>query len=116
MTTLLLDIDTWDLCIDTNGDIACAAAPYAVAQDAASAVRTFRGECYYDQNQGVPWLSDVLGHRPPLSLVKADIVAEALRVPGCATATAYLSAVSARKLTGQIQVTDSDGVTTNVGF
>ena len=40
-STLLLDPDTWDLTVDNNGNIAVAAPPYAVAQDVASAIRTF---------------------------------------------------------------------------
>ena len=53
--TLLLDLTNWDLVLDVNGNIAIARPPYALAQDAASAVKTFQGECYYDTTLGIPY-------------------------------------------------------------
>ena len=43
MNTLLLDTLRWDLCLDVHGNIAVASDPYSVAQDVASAIRTFSG-------------------------------------------------------------------------
>ena len=40
-STLLLDQTEWDLVLDASGNIALASPPYALAQDVASAVRTF---------------------------------------------------------------------------
>ena len=84
MKTLLLDQTTWDLVVDASGDIAVASDPYSIAQDAASAIRTFQGECYYDTTLGVPYWSQILGRSPPLSLLKAKLVAAALTVPDVA--------------------------------
>ena len=40
-------------------NIAVADEPYALAQDAASAIRTFIGECYYDTTKGLPYFEKV---------------------------------------------------------
>ncbi|AJJ19826.1 hypothetical protein [Yersinia intermedia] len=56
--TLLLDRTAWDLVLDANGDIAMASLPYSIAQDVASAIKTFIGECWYDTSQGVPYVTN----------------------------------------------------------
>ncbi len=50
-----LDTVAWDLTVDTTGNIAVASNPYSMAQDAASAIRTFQGEVYYDTTLGIPF-------------------------------------------------------------
>jgi hypothetical protein len=104
MRTLLLDTEAWDLVLDASGNIAVADEPYALAQDAASAIRTFRGECYWDTTIGLPYLTQVLGKSPSPSLVKALIVAEARTVPGVEFAVCYLTGLTGRVLSGQVQV------------
>lgn len=116
MNTLLLDRTLWDLCLDTSGNIALAAAPYALAQDVASSARTNLGEVWYDGTIGVPYTSQILGHAPPLQWLKAQFVKAALRVPGVVRARCFLVAVARRGVTGQIQTTDHAGVTQYVGF
>ncbi len=113
--TMLLDRSTWDLVIDANGNIATATAPYSLAQDAASACRTFLGECWYNTGVGVP-LWNVLGQLPPLSLMKQYFVNAAMTVPGVVAAQVFLSISSGRVLGGQIQVTDANGVITAAAF
>ena len=107
--TMFLNPSTWDWDIDASGNIAKADEPYALAQDAASAIRTFQGECWYDSTVGVPYWSLILGKQPPLSLVKAQFVAAALTVPNVATAVCYLNAIVNRNLVGQVQITDVSG-------
>lgn len=109
-STLLLDQATWDLCKDASGNIARAAEPYAIAQDVATAVRTFRGECWYDTSIGVPYWQDVLGKQPPAQLVKQDLITEAMRVPLVLAAQAFITGFTDRKLSGQIQVATASGV------
>lgn len=109
MKTLLLDQTTWDLVVDASGDIAVASDPYSIAQDAASAIRTFQGECYYDTTLGVPYWSQILGRSPPLSLLKAKLVAAALTVPDVATARCVISSFEGRVASGQVQITTSSG-------
>ena len=106
----------WDLMLDVNGNIAIAAPPYALAQDAASECRLFAGEAYYETTRGVPYWGQILGLAPPLSLVRAYLVRAALLVPGVVKAQAYFTAFSGRRLAGQVQVTDKAGNTVAAGF
>lgn len=114
--TLYLDPGTWDLTLDSSGNIALASNPYSLAQDAASACRTFLGECWYDTTIGIPYWQEILGHFPSLSLVKSDLVSAALTVPGVVSAQVFISGVDNRQLQGQVQVTDSSGNTTAASF
>lgn len=117
MKTWLLDVVTWDLCLDAAGNWAIAEAPYSLAQDVASAARTFLGEPWYDSTLGVDYFGQVLGKTPPLSLLKELLVQAALgAVPK--TADVYVkSAVCViqsfdpltRTVVGQIQFIDSNG-------
>ena len=106
MDTLLLDRAEWDLVLDAAGNIAVASNPYSLAQDAASAVKTFLGECYWDTTVGVSWFQ-ILGKNPPPALIKAEIERVAKTVPDVATAQCFLSSMSGRMISGQIQVTSA---------
>lgn len=116
MKTLLLDNSTWDLVIDASGNIAVASDPYALAQDAASAIKLFEGELWYDTLPGVPYWGQILGQAPPISLLKAKFVAAALTVPGVVAAACFITAITDRVVTGQVQVTDKLGRVTPAGF
>jgi hypothetical protein len=110
MDTLLLDTVTWDLLLDANGNIAVATDPYSLAQDAASAIRTFLGECFFDTTVGVDY-SRILGQSPPaLALIKQLFGAAALTVPDVENVKVYISGFdpNTRILTGQVQVTDAE--------
>lgn len=116
MRSLLLDIETWDLAIDTAGNIAVASDPYAMAQDAANACRLFAGELYFDTVPGIPYFQEVLGQSPPLSLVKAYLVRAALRVPGVVSAQVFISEWTDRTIRGQVQIRDANGTISAAGF
>lgn len=116
MKTLLLDPNTWDLVLDLNGNIALADEPYALAQDAASAIRLFQGELYYDTVSGVPYWQSILGQMPPLSLIKAKFVEAALTVPGVVSAVCLISSFTDREIRGQVQITSVSGQTSVIGF
>lgn len=126
MRTLLLDQLSWDLTIDAGGNIAVADVPYAIAQDAASAIKTFLGEAYYDTTLGVPYLnnsnaaaatsSPLMGGPINLAALKAALVSAAETVPGVASAAVFISSVVNRVVSGQVQVTDSDGNVTAANF
>lgn len=109
MNTILLDTVAWDLVKDANGNIAMASDPYSQSQDASSADRLFAGELWYNTTIGIPYFSEILGLLPPLSLIKARLVAAALRVPGVTRAVCYFNTFADRKLSGQIQITNSTG-------
>ena len=104
-STLLLDRTAWDLVLDAGNNIAVASEPYSLAQDAASAIQTYLGEVYWDTTIGVPWLQQILGRRPSLQLLKAQLAAAAETVPGVASAKVFISSVSGRDVRGQVQVT-----------
>lgn len=116
MKTLLLDPGTWDLMVAASRDIAVASEPYAFAQDAASAIRLFRGEDYYDVERGVPYWDQILGRWPTIQLMKAKFVEAALTVPGVVAAQAFIESVEDRRPKGQVQVTDKAGVISAAGF
>ena len=117
MNTLLLDRSTWDLLLDHNGNIAVASETYAIAQDISSAVRVFQGECYYDTEQGIPYLAGVLGKNQSVSVFQSQVEQVALTVPGVADARCLVRNMSSnRQLTGSILFTTTSGETSNVGF
>lgn len=117
MDTLLLDTASWDLVLDASANIAVASEPYSLAQDAASAIKTFLGECYFDSTIGVPWLQQILGRSPSLPLLKATLADVAETVPDVASAVVFISAFNDRQVTGQVQVTsESTGQTSAANF
>jgi hypothetical protein len=130
MKTLLLDVSTWDYVVDAAGNWAVASEPYALAQDVASACRLIKGELWYDDSQGIPYLnlnggaggpnnnSNVLGQTPPISLLQEYLVRAALTVPGVVSAVAVIQSFNAasRQVTGQVQFTDSNGNTGTVAL
>lgn len=110
-TTWLLDWETGDSCLDANGNIAVASAPYSIAQDVATQCSTFLGECWYDSTKGVPYWQQILGKRPTASLIASLFEAQALLVPDVETATATIGGLNAQRgAIGQMIVTDTDGV------
>lgn len=110
MTSLLLDLQAWDLVADAAGNLAVCQDPYAIAQDTACACRLFKGELWYDSTQGVPYFQKILGKLPPLAFVKAQLNAAAMTVPGVSSATTFIGGLVNRQLTGQVQVTTTSGV------
>lgn len=116
LDTFLLDTDNWDLVLDSNGNWAIASPPYAVAQDVASAIKTFQGEVYYDSTLGVPYTQEILGEQPPLNVVVSDIEAAALAVPGVVTANCTVSSFQNGDVEGQVEFVDSDHSTGVVGL
>lgn len=124
MDTLLLAVDTRDLCLDASGNIAVASTPYALAQDVASCLRTFIGEVWYDDTLGIPYFQKILGKSPPLTVFQALMEQTALTaVPTTAdvyvvSATCIIQSfdIASRVITGQVQFTDSTGQTGSVSI
>lgn len=114
MRSLLLAVNDWDLVLDASGNIALASEPYALAQDVASAVRTFLGEAWFNDTLGVPYFETILGKSPPLIVFQDALIAAALTVPGVVSATCTITAYEGRTVTGQILFTDSTGRTGTV--
>lgn len=116
MDTLFLRPDRWDLTLDASGNIALASKPYALAQDAASAIRTVEGECYYDTTLGIPYFTQVFRDQMPIPLFRAKCVAAALAVPEVVKAEVFFTALTDRTLFGQVQCYDTAGTLSIVGF
>lgn len=115
MSTIYLNPQNWCPVVDSSGNIAIASEPYSLSQDAASAIKLWLGELYYDTTQGVSW-NNILAKLPPLNYVRSQFVAAALNVPNIASAKVFFSGFSQRSIFGQIQVTDSLGQTTTAAF
>lgn len=116
MDTLLLDVGLWDLTLDSNRNIAVASPPYALAQDVASAIKTFLGEVWYNTTLGIPYFSQILGETPPLAVFQEYMIAAALTVPGVTSATCVIDSFKGREVTGQVQFTDTSGAIGTVGI
>lgn len=114
MDTIFLNPTTWDLDVDASGGIAIASGPYAVAQSVANQCMLWRGEAPYNTGDGIPYEQSALGQRPAQATLAAWYQQEALRVPEVAAATPVLNYDQARGVTGQIQVTLTDGTKINV--
>lgn len=116
MRTLFLLPGTWDLELDSSGNIAVASDVYQQAQDIASACRTFLRDVYYDQATGIPYFENVLGqHGFPLSLFKMNLEAAAKSIPGVVSANAQLR-LSGRVASGSILFTNEDNQTGQINL
>lgn len=114
MRTLFLLPDTWDLTLDSQGNIAVASDLYRIAQDVATACRTFVGDIYYDQDLGIPYNEHILGaHGYPLSLYKMHLEDAAKSVAGVVSANAQLQMTN-RIVTGTISFSTDDGQTESI--
>lgn len=115
-TSLLLDLTDWDLVVDAARNIAVCTEPYRLGQDAATAIKLFEGELWYDTAKGVPYWAQILGHSSPMPLAKAKFQDAALTAKGVASAQVFINSVKDRILTGQVQVSDGAGLTAVAGF
>lgn len=110
--------------IDAAGNIAMATNPYSQAQDAASEIRTFSREVFYNTLAGVPYFTAgggsgdgaILGQPPNFPLMRAEFTAAAKLVPGVVDAQCYFISFIERELRGQVQITNEAGETAAVGF
>jgi hypothetical protein len=111
VNTILLDVGTWDLTLDAFGNIALAAAPYAIAQDVASACRTVLAEVYYDVTLGVDYFGKFFGKTPTAAVFQEQFVSQAELVPDVVSAICIIESYSAasRETVGQILFVDSSG-------
>jgi len=115
-STLLLNPQSWDLLVDGSRNIAVAAQPYSLAQDAGSAIKLFQGEDYYNTTRGVPYWSQILGHWPTLRVMKSLWVTAAETVPDVISAECFISDFIDRRIIGQVQVEGPDGTTASLAL
>lgn len=116
MRTLTLDLETWDIGVDSAGQIAVSSGSYAIAQDVANACRLFTDDAYYDPTRGVPHFSIELGRIPNAAMLRQKLRQAALSVEGVADAKIEQLTINDRVLTGDIRLTLTTGETANVAF
>lgn len=108
--TLFLMPDTWDLTLDASGNVATATSTYQRAQDIASACRVFTKDMYYNQQEGIPYLPEILGKSVyPLGLYNKALYDSAMSVEGVTSAEIKFNRLKDRILSGSIMFTDIDG-------
>ena len=105
MDSLRLSTDAWDLTLDAGGSLDVVSDPLRIPQDVACYCRTFTGECWYDDKDGIPYLDRELAHLPPAELVTERARRRSLEVPGVASASVSLTDFAERVLRGRIDVT-----------
>lgn len=116
-STLLLDIESWDLVVNAANNIAVAGEPYSLAQDAASAIRMWLAEYFWDNTLGVHYLQQIFGQAtPPLTLLKELLQNAALTVPDVASAQVFISSFNNRGISGQVQVISTSGQASAASF
>lgn len=115
MDSIRLSAD-WDLDLTSGGNLPTVSGAERVAQDVACYVRTWQGECWYQAEDGIPYLVDELATLPPKELVIERAMERALEVPNVLTAEVTLTEFADRVLKGDIQVTTDDGETVNVNI
>lgn len=109
MQTLPLNTDTWDLELDSLGNLSLTDPDYSIAQDVASAIRTFLGECWYGVTLGLPYFQSILGKLPPRSYIVNLLENAAKTVPGVLSVTVVsLGLTQDRQLTGSVIVVSTD--------
>lgn len=103
MHTVFLHPQTWDLELDTQGNIAYAIGDYAIAQDVASAARLWRGEIKYELEAGVDYEGTALSPRlSSYAQYKHDVVRSCKRVPEVVDIDLSVTTSSKRILSGDI--------------
>lgn len=98
----------WDLALTPGGNLDIVSGERRVAQDVACYVRTWRGECWYQAEDGIPYLVNELATLPPKELVIERAEERAKEVPNVLTAECTLTEFADRVLKGDIQVTTDD--------
>jgi hypothetical protein len=113
--SISLNQETWDLELDDFNNIKIITNSNAIAQNVATALRTVKGEQYYQNDKGIPYFN-VLGENVPINFISALLEQEALKVADVASVRADLDQLSNRKLTGTVFFIDSLGENNGITF
>lgn len=117
MRTLFLDPRTWDLAVDTSGNLAIATNEYQQAQDIATSCRVFLGDDYYSKNDGIPYLESIMGQSSyPLALYQRNLHDRSLLVNGIVSVDVKFDMLRDRALEGRIIFTNDEGFQGTVGL
>lgn len=108
--TLTLDVDKWDLVLDSRGNIADSTGDYATAQDVANAIRLFTREAYFNQNRGIPHFEIDLGVMPSLAQVRSRYRRAALGVENVKNASVSIYEITQERIMrGEVFLTTETG-------
>lgn len=117
MKTLFLNPSTWDLAIDTQGNLAIATLEYQQAQDIASSCRVFYGDDYYNKTDGVPYLESIMGKSSyPISLFQRNLHDRAMLVDGVVSVDVKLFPLKDRVMSGTIDFTNDENLSGTIGL
>lgn len=117
MKTFFLLPETWDLAIDTQGNIAIATDIYQQAQDIATSCRVFYGDDYYNKEDGIPYLERIMGkHNYPTSLFQRNLHDRALLVNGVVSVDVNLTPLENRIMRGTIEFKNDQNLSGTVGL
>lgn len=79
--------ELWDIELDNHGRIRECVGPYAIAQNAANAIKLFTDDAYYNPERGVPHFVVDLGCKLQPSIIRSRFKDAAQSVEGVASAT-----------------------------
>ena len=117
MKTIFLLPSTWDLTLDTQGNIAIATEEYQQAQDIASSCRVFYGDDYYKKTDGIPYLESIMGQSSyPISLFQRNLHDRAMLVSGIVSIDVKLFPLKDRIMRGAIEFTNDKNLSGVVGL
>lgn len=86
MTDLKLGAD-WDLEFDDSGDLEMVSGIQETSQSSRFRLQLMRGECFEDENLGVPWLTDMVDPRVSIDAKKQILTRTILSAPGAISLT-----------------------------
>lgn len=86
---LSIDEATNDLHFTADGDLIISRDAHAVGQHARQRLQTFEGEWFLDGTVGVPWLTQILGHKYDPALAEAVVKARLLGTDGVTGINAF---------------------------
>lgn len=109
-------VKAWDLKVDVNGNIAVCEEPYSIAQQAATEIKLFEGEGWYDRSQGTPHFAKILGINSNLGLIRNILLNRVNGVDNVMRSDIDMYVDSERILHGNIFITSTSGETVNVVY
>lgn len=116
--TLYLN-DKWDIFSAASGQIALVSGAYAIAQNAANAVRLFKNDAYLAQTRGIPHFEIELGKAPAIAapILRTRIRETVLNVNGVTGAEVDLTFdESGRVMGGEVQATVLESENVQIDF
>lgn len=117
MRSLLLNTETWDLCLNGAGQIMVTDGPYCIAQNVANAIRLFTDDAWFDPQKGVPHFMIELGKRKPsVAVLRNRLRKEAMKVQGVINAEVIISDITDRTVNGDIRLILEGDATAEVSF